>query len=88
MKAWSAARTAYLFDLSTVDPSELFYTDVEKHSAQGDECRALYPTPPAPKAFVPVVYASAIKEPQPVATGWDVFSGIQIHRYNKKRLRS
>ena len=59
----------HLFDLSTIDRSELFYTDMEKHSAQGNERRALYRTPPAPKAFAPVVYASAFKEPQPVATG-------------------
>jgi hypothetical protein len=45
--------SAYL-DLSTIDRSELFYTDIEKHSAQGDDCRALYPTPPPPKAFAPV----------------------------------
>ena len=41
--------SAYLFDLSTIDPSELFYTAIEKHSAQGDQCRTLYPTPPPPK---------------------------------------
>jgi hypothetical protein len=30
------------------------------------------PLPPPPKALAPVVYASAFKEPQPVATGWGV----------------
>ena len=77
--------SAYLFDLSTIDPSELFYTDIERHAAQGDPCRTLYATPPPPKAFAPVVYASAFKEPQLVATGWGVFLLRQIRRYNKKR---
>jgi hypothetical protein len=75
----------YLFDLSTIDRSELFYTDVEKHAAQGDQCRALYPTSPPPKAFAPVAYASAFKEPRRVATGWGVFLRSQIRLYNKKR---
>jgi hypothetical protein len=41
--------------------------------------------PPPPKAFAPVVYASAFKEPQLVATGWGVFSRSQKRRNNKKR---
>ena len=76
-----------LFDLSTVDPSEQFYTDIEKHSAQGDECRALYPTPPAPKALARVVYASAFEGPQPVATGWGAFS-VAKYVANKNKPRS
>ena len=60
----------YLFDLSTVVESELFDTDKEKHSAQGDWCRALLPQPPSSEAPVPVAYAFEFKEPQPVAMGW------------------
>jgi hypothetical protein len=79
--------TAYLFDLSTIHRSELFYTDMEKHPAQGDECRALYQTPPAPRAFVPVVYASVFKEPQPVDR---VGASFDVAKYvaNKKKPRS
>jgi hypothetical protein len=34
--------------LSTVVQSELFNTDIEKLSAQGDECRALFQSPRVP----------------------------------------
>ena len=80
-------RPGYLFDLYTVDPGELFYTAMEKHSAHGDECRALYQTPPAPRAFVPVVYASVFKEPQPVDR---VGASFDVAKYvaNKKKPRS
>jgi predicted anti-sigma-YlaC factor YlaD len=37
----TSRRWRYLFDLRTSSQTELIYTDIKKHSAQGDECRAL-----------------------------------------------
>ena len=58
--------------------SELFYTDLDKLSAQADERRALLPQPPAPKASVPVAYAFEFRVSQPVATGWGLFIRLGV----------
>ena len=67
--------TGYLFDLSTIDRSELFYTDIRSTRFKVMSAERFTQLPPPPKAFAPVAYAYAyaFKEPQPVGHGLGLF---------------
>jgi hypothetical protein len=72
--------------------SELFCSEIERYSAYGFKSRVPSPSPPDPQgARADVLYESAFKESQPVATGWDFYcsalSFIPIFRSRHARRR-
>jgi hypothetical protein len=70
-----SARLGKLFHLSTVDLKVSYFAQSSnKYSAYGSRAGCLHRRPPDPQgARADVLYESAFKESQPVATGWDFF---------------
>lgn len=59
--------------LSTVVQSELFDTDIEKLSAQGDECRALFQSPRPPRVPLAKLYVRTRPSEDPTLQGLWLF---------------